>query len=100
MRNILSLFSVFFSKVLRGAFAGKALHRFFDEKSVGQKCFGRFGPMPPLGSQSKFARQVRTDASDTDKGSVEERRVPRNQPKMFDRFAWPWKDDSDRGRIV
>ena len=63
----------FSSKVLRGAFAGKALHRFFDEKSVGEKCFGRFGPMPPMGSQPEFARQVQRDASDTDKGSVEER---------------------------
>ena len=100
MRNILSLFSVFFSKVLRGAFTGKALHRFLVEKSVGKECFGRFGPMPPMGSQSRFARKMQRDASDTDKGSVEERRVPRNQPKMSNRFVGTRKTDCCRGRIV
>ena len=56
--------------------------------------------MPPMGSQSGFARQVQRDASDIDKGSVEKRRVPRNQPKMPDRFAGTRKDDCARGRIV
>ena len=76
------------------------MHRFLDGKSVGRKCFGRFGPMPPMGSQSRFARKMQRDASDIDKGSVEERRVPRNQPKMSDRFAGTRKADCDRGRIV
>ena len=91
---------MFSSKVLRGAFTGKALHRFLDEKSVGQKCFGRFGPMPPMGSQSKFARKVQRDTSYTDKGSAEERRVPRNQPQMSDRLSGTRNTDFDRGRIV
>ena len=56
--------------------------------------------MPPMGSQSKFARQMQRDASDTDKGSAEERRVPRYQPQMSDRFAGTRKADCDRGRIV
>ena len=56
--------------------------------------------MPPMGSQSRFARKMQRDASDIDKGSVEKRRVPRNQPKMPDRFARTRKADFDRGRIV
>ena len=56
--------------------------------------------MSTVGSQSRFARQMQRDASEADKWSAEERWVPRNQPKMLNRFAGARKTDCDRGNIV